>query len=73
MGEEIVGKVKRLFIQKGYGFLEFGIDDVFFHFSDVEGDFEYLSPGTLCTFEIKRLSDGRRKAVKVKKLKLDSD
>ena len=53
---------------RGFGFIELSKEkDIFFHCSDVEGDFKVLEEGDLVSFEVTEGRDGKDKAVKVHK------
>jgi CspA family cold shock protein len=55
------GKIKRLVSERGFGFVESGRDDMFFHHSDVRGvNFEDLREGQELEFEIGRGPKGPR-------------
>jgi CspA family cold shock protein len=55
------GKIKRLVSDRGFGFVEGGRDDMFFHHSDVQGvSFEDLREGQLLEYEIGRGPKGPR-------------
>lgn len=56
------GKVKKVIIDKGYGFIkpDDGGGDIFFHYSVLEGvDIEDLVPGQSVTFDVAPGQDGK--------------
>ncbi|MFQ5574745.1 MAG: cold-shock protein [Terriglobia bacterium] len=65
------GKVKWFNSEKGYGFIEQEDgEDVFVHFSAIEGDEEYktLNDDDAVTFEIVEGNNGKSQAAKVVKV-----
>ncbi len=63
------GRIKKIMLGRGFGFIELDKEkDIFFHCSDVEGDFKVLEEGNLVSFEITEGRDGKDKAIKVKKI-----
>ncbi len=62
------GKVKKIMSGRRFGFIELDRKkDIFFHCSDVEGDFKDLEKGDLVSYEIILGRNGKNKAVKVHK------
>jgi len=62
------GTIKKIILGRGFGFIELSEEkDIFFHSSDVEGDFKVLEEGDPVTFEVAPGRDGKDKAIKVHK------
>lgn len=61
---EKLGTVKRVFEGKGYGFIESGEGDVFFHYADVL--FDHIVTGLKVSFLVASV-DGRSRAFKVRR------
>ena len=62
------GRIKKIITGRGFGFIELSDEkDIFFHSSDVEGDFKVLEEGDQVTFEVAPGRDGKNKAIKVHK------
>lgn len=70
MGKEI-GKIKRIFIQRGYLFIRAEKSDIFAAFRDCQ-DWEFFSSGLLVEYDLEDCPDGRKRAVNVRELKLDA-
>ncbi|MHB1340983.1 MAG: cold-shock protein [Coriobacteriia bacterium] len=64
------GTVKWFNADKGYGFISHeGGDDVFVHFSAIEGDgFKSLDEGAAVEFEITDGQNGKKQAANVRKI-----
>ncbi|MBA7652796.1 Cold shock-like protein [subsurface metagenome] len=63
------GRIEKIMTGRGFGFIELDEGkDIFFHCSDVEGDFKVLEEGDLVSFEITEGRDGKDKAINVKKI-----
>ena len=64
------GTVKWFNADKGYGFISHeGGDDVFVHFSAIEGDgFKSLDEGQAVEFEITDGQNGKKQAANVRKI-----
>ncbi len=64
------GTVKWFNAEKGYGFISHeGGDDVFVHFSAIEGDgFKSLDEGQAVSFEITDGQNGKKQAANVRKI-----
>lgn len=64
------GAVKWFNAEKGYGFISHeGGDDVFVHFSAIEGDgFKSLDEGQAVSFEITDGQNGKKQAANVRKI-----
>ncbi|MBI3537979.1 MAG: cold shock domain-containing protein [Chloroflexi bacterium] len=55
MGERVTGTVKFFNAKKGYGFISHeGGEDVFVHFSAIQGDYRILEAGEKVEFTIER-------------------
>ncbi len=62
------GRIKKIITGRGFGFIELSDEkEIFFHSSDVEGDFKVLEEGDQVTFEVAPGRDGKNKAIKVHK------
>ena len=61
----MVGRIKKLISDKGFGFISVGKNDYFFHRSDLNGEvFEHLKEGDKVSFEaIKKDGKDRAKMV----------
>ena len=58
------GKIKKYLDDKGFGFIESGKFDTFFHINDCENiDQAQLQPGVEVSFEISKDQNGRVKAI----------
>ena len=53
------GKIKKVLPEKGFGFIEVGRDDLFFHHSELRGmTIEELSEGQVLEYEVGRGDKG---------------
>ena len=63
------GRISKIMTGRGFGFIELDEGkDIFFHCSDVEGDFKDLEEGNLVSYETTEGRDGKDKAINVKSL-----
>jgi cold shock CspA family protein len=51
-GQAMTGRIKRAVGGQGSGIITASVGDVFFHKSDVQGDYWELKPGDRVTFEL---------------------
>ena len=62
------GRISKIIENRGFGFIELDEGkDIFFHCSDVEGDFKVLEEGDLVSYEVTEGRDNKDKAIKVHK------
>ncbi|MBR6496516.1 MAG: NYN domain-containing protein [Rikenellaceae bacterium] len=67
--EEVPFKISEIMMVKnGYGFIKYPNNNLFFHYLDVEGDFQELRQYDYVTFEIGKNDKGQDVAKKVRKL-----
>jgi cold shock CspA family protein/uncharacterized LabA/DUF88 family protein len=57
-----------LTVKNGYGFIKYPNNNLFFHYLDVEGEFNEIMPYDKVTFEIEKNEKGQDVAKKVRKL-----
>ena len=57
-----------LTVKNGYGFIKYPNNNLFFHYLDVEGEFNEIMPYDRVTFEIEKNEKGQDVAKKVRKL-----
>jgi cold shock CspA family protein len=57
-----------LMVKNGYGFIKYPNNNLFFHYLDVEGEFNELQPYDRVTFEFGKNDKGQDVAKKVRKL-----
>lgn len=62
------GTIKKIMSGRGFGFIELNDEkEIFFHSSDVEGDFMVLEEGDPVIFQVAPGRNGKEKAIKVHK------